>query len=273
MGKKTTILTFLKFMTIGLLLVFSVYGVSLYFINAEAKISTILVSAASSLKPVLEEITPIYEQANPKVKITYNFGASGSLEQQLEQGATADVFIAASAEHIEILHLQNLLIYDTKKIIAANRLALVVPTSSHFNDLTRLTIDDFIDLTKDEVQQVTIGDPRTVAAGKYAQEVLEKSGIWQKIQPKLALAQDARAILVAVEKNDTDAGIMYLTDARTSDLVTVVKISPTDLHSPIIYPAVVLKSSRQQRIARSYIDFLGSKLVQDILEKYSFKVS
>ncbi len=270
-SKSATGLSFLKFLGVGLLLSIVVYGITL-FTTTEPKTTTILVFAASSLKPVLTEITPLYTQANPTVTVNYRFGGSGSLSQQLLQGAQSDVFIGAATEHLTALNNDNLLISGTEASIAANRLALVVPTINHFNDLTDPPISDFIDLAKDEVQRVTIGNPRLVAAGKYAQEVLEKSGVWRQVEPKIALAQDARAILEAVETGDTDAGLMYLTDAQTSDLVEVVKVSPLDLHSPIIYPAAVLKSSGQPKIARDYVEFLQSKPAQKILEKYGFQM-
>jgi len=269
---RSTTLNFLKLLGIGLLLSLITYGITLYFTTTETKTTTILVSAASSLQPVLTELTPLYEQANPTVKINYKFAGSGSLSQQLLQGAKTDVFIAAAPKHLTVLGLENLLARHSQRNIATNRLALVVPTSSHFNDLTKLPINDFIDLSRDEVQRVTIGNPRLVTAGQYAREVLEKSGIWQKVQSKLALAQDARAVLAAVENGDTDAGIIYLTDAKTSDLVIVVKVSPGNLHSPIVYPAAVLQSSGAQEISRSYIDFLCSPPAQEILKKYSFEV-
>ncbi|MFN5855251.1 MAG: molybdate ABC transporter substrate-binding protein [Pseudanabaenaceae cyanobacterium] len=269
---RSTTLNFFKLLGIGLLLSLITYGITLYLTTTEPKATTILVSAASSLQPVLTELTPLYERANPTVKINYKFAGSGTLSQQLLQGAKTDVFIAAAPEHVTVLGLENLLARHSKRNIATNRLALVVPTSSHFNDLTKLPINDFTDLSRDEVQRVTIGNPRFVAAGKYAREVLEKSGVWQKVESKLALAKDEKAILAAVENGDTDAGLIYLTDAKTSDLVIVVTVSPTSLHSPILYPAAVLQSSAAQEISRSYIDFLCSPSAQEILKKYSFEV-
>jgi molybdate transport system substrate-binding protein len=230
----------------------------------EAQSNTnLLISAAASLKDVLEEIKPLYQQSQPNVKISYNFGASGALQQQIEQGAPADIFISAAKKQVDALEQKNLLVPGTRTVIAKNRLVLIVPNNV-------FGVSSFYNLKDAKVKKIGIGEPRSVPAGQYAQQVLEKLKIWESVKPKLVYANNVRQVLASVESGNADAGLVYVTDAKISKNTKVVVAADEKYHSPIIYPLAVVKRSKNPDAAKSFSQFLSGNQAKGIFKKYGF---
>jgi molybdate transport system substrate-binding protein len=226
----------------------------------------LLVSAAASLKDALEEIQPVYQQSKPNVNITYNFGSSGALHQQIEQGAPADIFISAARRQIDALEQKGMLVPGTRTNLANNRLVLIVPHNS-------TGVNSFFNLRDANIRRIAMGEPRSVPAGQYAQQVLQKLGIFEPIKPKLVFANNVRQVLASVESGNADAGLVYATDAQISHRVKVVVAADEKFHSPIVYPMGVIKRSRNIPAAREFLDFLSSNQAKAILRKYGFIVN
>lgn len=228
--------------------------------------STILVAAAASLQKAFQEVTLIYTKANPNQTVNYNFAASGVLEQQIQQGAPVDVFIAAADKHINSLQRQGLLVAGTQKTLLTNQLVLVASKQSQGS------LTSFQQLTDPEIKRISIGEPRTVPAGQYATEVLRKLGILAQVKSKFVLGNNVKSVLTTVETGDVDAGIVYITDAKSSGKVTIVEIADERLHSPIHYPIAVIKSSKSLAGSKQFIKFLQSKPAQTVFKKYGFGI-
>jgi molybdate transport system substrate-binding protein len=131
-------------------------------------------------------------------------------------------------------------------------------------------ISGFQDLTKPAVKTVAIGEPQTVPAGKYAQEVLTHVGIYDQLKPKLVLAKDVRQVLTYIETGNADAGIVYATDAKISKKVTVVATAPENSHSPVVYPAAVIKNSTNPAASKAFLEFLAGEEARAVFGKYGF---
>lgn len=225
------------------------------------------ISAAVSLKDALTEIQKNFETKNPNVTIVYNLGASGALEKQIEQGAPADIFISAAPKQMNDLDEKNLITKSTRKNLVENKLVIIVPTASTLN------ITNYEDLAKDDVQKVSIGETSSVPAGQYAQEVLKKLGIWDKIKDKAVLAKDVRTVLTYVETGNVEAGIVYKTDAISSTKVKIAASAPEGSHQPIVYPVALLSTTKQQQISQDFLTYLGTPECKVIFEKYGFTMS
>jgi len=225
--------------------------------------TSLLVSAAASLKEALEEIKPLYQQSQPKVNISYNFGSSGALQQQIEQGAPADIFISAAKKQVDALEQKGLVVAGTRNIIAKNRLVLVVPKNA-------VGITSFYNLKDTKVKKIAIGEPRSVPAGQYAQQVLEKLKIWTEVKSKLVFANNVRQVLASAESGNADAGLVYITDAKISNQVKVVVTADEKYHSAIIYPLVVIKRSKNVDAAKEFSQFLSSDKSKAVFKKYGF---
>ena len=225
--------------------------------------NSLTVSAAASLRNVLEEVKLEYAKSQPDVKINYNFGASGALQQQIEQGADVDVFISAAAKQMDALESKKLLLSGTRKNICGNQIVLIVPKNAE-------KISSFADLKGDRITKIALGEPKSVPAGKYAQEALSYFKILEATKSKFVFAKDVRQVLSYVETENVEAGIVYITDAKLSKLVKVVAIAPVKSHSPVIYPVTVIQSSKNVAQARSFTGFLLSSEANNIYKKYGF---
>ncbi len=232
---------------------------------AQAK-SQLIVSAAASLTNALKELAPLYEANQANVTVRYNFASSGALQQQIINGAPADIFISAAAKQMNGLEQKNLLLANTRRNLLSNRLVLVVAVD-------RSSITNLNGLGDSQVKRIVIGDPRSVPAGEYAQAALTKAGLWNQLKPKFVLANNVRQVLQFVEAGNVDAGLVYLTDAKTTNKVKIAQMIPPNLHPPIIYPIAVLKNSRNQTAAKAFVQFLFSNSAQKVFEKYGFNLA
>jgi molybdate transport system substrate-binding protein len=228
---------------------------------------TLLVAAATSLQSALQEINPLYARSIATSQVKYDFGSSGTLQQQIERGAPIDIFISAASAQMQALQQQNLLVPNTQTNLLTNQLVLIIPKTS----AQKLT--DFRQLTQSKIQRIAIGEPRSVPAGKYATEVFTNLGILDRLQSKLVLTNNVRAVLASVETGDADAGIVYISDAQSSNKVAIAAIAEPQLHSPIIYPIAILKSSKSIAAAKKYLEFLHTKPVQSVFKKYGFGIA
>lgn len=225
----------------------------------------LLVSAAISLKEPLQEIGALFEQRDPGVKVVFNWGASGTLQQQIEHGAPVDVYVSASAKQMDEISAKGLLLNETRRTLAANRLVLIVPPSRQ-SDIT-----SFRDLTKPEVKLITIGNPRTVPAGAYAQSILMGLGLWDLLQPKLIFTGNVRQALAYVVQGEAEAAIVYATDAQhAGTTVQAVAAAPEGTAPPVLYPIAVLRTSKQIREARVFVDLALGEAGQRILKTHGF---
>jgi molybdate transport system substrate-binding protein len=130
----------------------------LFFLLASCSLTTstvspsLTISAAASLKDAIAEIQQLYTQQQP-VTITNNFGASGSLQQQIEQGAPVDIFICAAATQMDALQQKGLIITETRKNILSNQVVVIAPKNSKL-------VSNFKDLTSARVQKIALGEPK-----------------------------------------------------------------------------------------------------------------
>jgi molybdate transport system substrate-binding protein len=229
--------------------------------------SALLVGAAASMRSALEAIAPLYQRSGANLQVNYNFGSSGALQQQIEQGAPIDVFISAASKQMNTLQQRNLLVPETRKNLLTNRLVLVTPKTA------TLKLTNFRQLLKPEIQRIAIGEPRSVPVGQYAIEVFENLGILDRVKAKLVLGNSVKSVLAAVETGDADAGIVYISDARGNHRVVISVIADERLHTPIVYPIAILKSSKSLASARKYANFLQTPPAQAVFKKYGFGIA
>lgn len=262
---KSRVLAFIGWLTIS---IFLVVGCNATTPSSETTQDTLpvslTVSVAASVTDAMENIKSLYSQEQPNVTITYNFGSSGSLQQQIEQGAPVDIFLSAAAKQMDALQQKDLLVPDTRQNLLENEVVLIVPQVSD-------AIAGFQDLTSATVERIAIGEPESVPAGKYAQETLTSLNLFALLETKLVLAKDVRQVLSYVATGNVDAGIVYATDAKISDQVKAIAVAPAGSPSPVVYPIAVLKSSKNVEAATEFVQFLFDTQAQAVFEQYGFK--
>lgn len=252
---------FYRFLIIMLLVV--TFGISSSVYSASPE-SEIVVSAAASLKDAFSEIGTLYQKSTG-TKVVFNFGASGVLQKQIEGGAHVDVFASAAKKQMDELEAKGFISPETRKDFAGNILTLVVPKGSEIN------IDSFEDLENPELRRIAIGNPKTVPAGQYTEQLLVNMKLRDKVQSKLILGENVRQVLDYVAREEVEAGIVYSSDvAIAAGKVKAVVAASESLHDPILYVIAVLKESKHDEAGKEFIDWVLSPEGQFILKNYGF---
>ncbi|WP_328800415.1 molybdate ABC transporter substrate-binding protein [Paenibacillus sp. LX16] len=226
----------------------------------------LVVSAAASLQDSLNTLKGQYEKQHPDIKLTFNYASSGTLQKQIEQGAPVDVFISAGMKQMKALTDASLVEKDN--VLLQNKLVVVVP-----QDTTKSTNNKSItlsDLTGSSFLKLAVGEPATVPAGQYSKEALTKAGLWDKLEPKMVFAKDVRQVLNYVETGNADAGLVYLTDAKSSDKTVIAMEVPERLHAPILYPEGIVKATKHSQEAGEFLDFLRTDEAMSVFSKDGF---
>jgi molybdate transport system substrate-binding protein len=231
--------------------------------SGSARAVDLTVSAAASLTNAFVEIGKAYEEANAGDKVFLNFGASGSLLQQISRGAPVDVFACADLETMDRAEKRNLIVRDSRGNFASNRLVLIVPGGA------AAPLSHLEDLQSNAVQRIAVGIPESVPVGRYTKGVLENAKLWEPLRPKIVFAQNVRQSLDYVARGEVDAGFVYATDARLAS--AKVKLAfEVALEKPILYPLAVVKGNGNERAARRFVQFVRSPAGQGILATHGF---
>jgi len=227
--------------------------------------TTLSVSAAASLKDALAEVETAYAKGHAHLEFSNNFGSSGTLAMQIDQGAPADVFLSAAAKPMDDLEAKELIVAGTRGNLLRNSLVLIAPHDSGLHD--------FQGLTGSSVRTIALGDPASVPAGQYGRQTLASLHLLDQLNAKLVLGKDVRQVLTYVETGNADAGLVYATDAQISSKVRVVATAPDSTHDPIVYPVAVVKGSRNEQAARSFVDYLSSADAKAIFVNHGFTIA
>jgi molybdate transport system substrate-binding protein len=227
--------------------------------------TTLSIAAAASLKDAVSEAEAAYAQSQPRLEFRNNFGSSGTLAVQIDQGAPVDVFLSAAAKPMDDLESKGLIVAGTRRNLLRNSLVLIAPLDSQ--------LQDFQGLTATSVRLIALGDPASVPAGQYGRQTLSSLHLLDQLNPKFVLAKDVRQVLAYVETGNADAGLVYATDAKISTKVRVVATAPDSAHDPIVYPVAVVKGTSNEQAARSFVDYLGSPGARAIFIKHGFTIA
>jgi len=204
-------------------------------------------------------LTKVFPQIDPNAK--YTFGGSGALETEIEQGAPADVFAAASPKQPAALFARGLV--DKPVEFATNTLVLIVPRSNpaHINSVT--------DITKPGVKLVICN--ATVPCGDYARTTFQNLGITAAAMSNVvSQTTDVTQTVAEVATGQADVGFVYLTDAKAAEgKVTVIRLPAGAKPGAKDYIAVV-KSGKDQVAARTFVQTVLSPTGQTKLRAAGF---
>lgn len=223
----------------------------------------ITVSAAVSLTEAMQAIARAYETSGGRV--VFNFAGSNVLSRQIVNGAPVDVFISADGAQMAVVEKAGIVSPGTLIPLLGNQLAIVVRKERP------QPLDSAAALAAAGVRRIAIGNPEAVPAGVYAKQYLERTGLWQVLQPKLLPSGSVRAALAAVETGAADAGIVYVTDARVSDAVRVATVITGPDAPSIVYPACVVSSSKRKEAAAAFVTFLQTPAASRIFREHGFQ--
>jgi molybdate transport system substrate-binding protein len=228
-----------------------------------ARGDAITVSAANSLKDALPEIAKQYE-ADTGREVDFNFGTSGELEVEIQQGMPTDLFISAGVKQVDVLTAEKLVDGDSRAIVATNKMVLIV-AKNQANPPAK-----FEELSDARFGHIAIGEPKMVACGFYAMEVLKSFHLDRAISDRLMVGADNQQVISWVSGGEADAGFVFATDAAGArDAVKVAAVAPEESHSPIVYPAVVIKGGHTAD-AEAFLQYLLGPKAQAALTARGF---
>jgi molybdate transport system substrate-binding protein len=222
-------------------------------------------SIAASLQDAIVEIESNYQHDHGAVDFRNNFGSSGTLAREIEQGAPVDAFISAGTKPMDDLEAKSLLAPGTRSNLLRNSLVLIAPRDSK--------LEGFDGLAAPDLRLVALGDPASVPAGQYGKQTLTSLHLYDKLNPKFVLGKDVRQVLTYVETGNADAGLVYATDALISNKVRVVAVAPDSSHDPIVYPLAIVAGSRNQPSVRDFMAYLGSPAARAVFIKHGFTMA
>lgn len=232
--------------------------------SGEDEKTEILVAASASLEYAYEdELIPMFEEQNPDITVSGTYDSSGKLQTQIEEGMEADVFMSAATKQMDALTEEGMIEEDSVTDLLENKIALITSADS------QLELSSFEDITKADT--IAIGDPASVPVGQYSEEALTNLGLWDQVLAKASLGTNVTEVLNWVAEGSAQAGIVYATDAATTDKVKVVAEAPEDsLAEPAIYPVGIVSASENKEAAEKFVEFLKSDEAIQIFEDYGF---
>ena len=225
----------------------------------------VTVFAAASLTDSLKEIAAAYEKQSGD-KVVFNFGASSFLARQIEEGAPADIFFSADEAKMDGLEQKGLIFKETRKSRLSNSLVIVVASEKG------ASIASPKDLATDSIKRLALAEPKTVPAGIYAKEYLQKQKLWPAVEAKVVPTENVRAALSAVEAGNAEVGIVYKTDAAISKKVKIAYQVPANDSPAISYPMAMVKETEEPEAAKRFLKHLDSDEAGRVFEKFGFIV-
>ena len=230
-----------------------------------AQAGEVKVFAAASLTDVLTELGQSYQKVTPATTIKNSFASSATLAKQIENGANSDLFISADQDWADYLAKRNLLISNSRKNLLANELVLIAPLGTS----PKIEMQKGFDFAKSFSGKLCTGDPASVPVGKYAKQALDYFNWWQAIEARIVGTEDVRTALVFVARGECPLGIVYNTDAKASQKVTLVASFPAASHLPIIYPGALTAKASDE--AHKFWQFLQSPAAAEVFKRYGFR--
>ncbi len=234
---------------------------------ATAQDKSITVFAAASMKNALDDVDAAFTKTSG-VKVVASYDASSALMKQIEAGAPADAFISADLKWMDYGSQKKLIKDDARVNLLGNQLVLIAPKDSKIDSVAIKPGFDLAKLIGDG--RLATGDVKAVPVGIYAQAALQKLGVWDSVEPKMAMTANVRAALTLVARGELPLGIVYSTDAKVEPGVKVVGAFPEDSHDPIIYPVAATVIAKPD--VTPYLAFLRSAAAKAIFESYGFVV-
>lgn len=232
--------------------------------DSSAEPVSLTILAAASLTDVCDELKTRFEAENPNISVSISYGGSGALQTQIEEGAPADVFMSAAQKQMNALNEEGLMDSDSIVQLLENKVVLVVPKQGD------TSVTSFEDVATDAVTMIGLGEPGSVPVGQYSEEIFESLGILDEVTAKANYGSDVRTVLSWVETSAVDCGVVYATDAYTTEDVSIVCEAPEGSCTPVIYPVGVVAASEHPDEAAAWLEFIQSEESMELFAAYGF---
>lgn len=245
---------------------------------ATASKTELVVFAAASMTETMNEIKGIYEAAHPEISIVYNFDSSGTLKTQIEEGATADLFISAGQKQMNQLDVSNtsvntngldFVMQGTRIDLLENKVTLAVPQG---NPKGITSFDQLASLLASGNVFLAIGNS-DVPVGQYTQKIFAYYGLDENALAAagvITYGSNVKEVTTQVAAASVDCGIIYGTDAYSAGLQVVDSATAEMTGGQVIYPAAVLKNTAHPEEAKAFLEYLTGAEASAIFSSVGF---
>ena len=222
----------------------------------------ISLSVPASMTDALKELITQFGASGKHPQIIPNYGPSGALAKQINEGAPADIFISANQKWMTFLREEKRIDPTSEKILAANTLV--------FAGKKNQGVASMADIVK--LKQIAIGSPKSVPAGEYAVQAMEKAGVYKQLEEgkQLVMAKDVRQALTYADRGETEGAFVYKTDALMAAETVILFEVPQDLYERVTYPIALTVDGAKKSEARAFYDFLTGPESTKVFLKYGF---
>ena len=236
------------------------------------------VFAAASMTETLNQLKTEYEKQHPDVELTFNYDSSGTLKKQIQNGAECDIFISAAQKQMNQLDGSKDATANPDKLdfidsatrinLLENKVVLVTPEGNpkqiqNFNDMAAKL--------KDGSVRLVMGNS-DVPVGQYTEKILKFYNLDEKAiasAGNITYGSNVKEVTTQVLEGSADCGVVYATDAFSAKLKPVDQATK-EMCGQVIYPAAVLKNSKQQDAAKDFLKFLQSDEAMKVFESVGF---
>ena len=226
----------------------------------------VLVAAAADLKLPLDKIVVDFRQAHPGAGVDVSYGSSGNFAAQIRQGAPFDLFFSADVDYPRTLAADG---FAASSVVpyAIGRIVLWSGTL----DASKLTLAD---LDREDITRIAIANPQHAPYGKRAQEALQASAMWDKVQRKLVFGENIAQTAQFVQSGSVQVGIVALSLARSPELASkgAYYLIPDSLHTPLEQAFIVTRHGAQSAVANAFADYVQSPAARDVMRASGFSL-
>lgn len=239
---------------------------------------TLYVFAAASMTETMEQIKMTYEADHPGVKIVYSFDSSGTLKTQIQEGAECDLFISAGQKQMNQLDAAaskevnteglDFVLDGTRINLLENRVTLCVAEG---NDAGIDSFDTLAEKLEEGGILMAMGNS-DVPVGQYTQKIFAFYGLDEEALAKsgvLTYGSNVKEVTTQIREGSVNCGVVYCTDAFSAGL-TIVDYATKDMCGQVIYPAAVMKDSRNPDAAKAFLDYLQTDAAMAVFETVGF---
>lgn len=228
---------------------------------SQGPVATLTVFAAADLGPAFRQLIPAFDRSTG-AKVILVPGSTGTLTQQIRNGAPADLFFAASESAIDDLFKDGLILPQSRTLYARGRLVLAGLKSSAVQPGTLQELAD------PRIRRIAIANPAHAPYGVAAQQALRAAGVWTAVQPKLVYGENVQQALQFVQSGSAEAGIVARSLAETEGLAW--KLVDSSLYAPLNQTAVVLNRAKQPALALAFLEFVKGPQERAVLKRFGF---
>ncbi|WP_157184310.1 molybdate ABC transporter substrate-binding protein [Evansella cellulosilytica] len=231
--------------------------------NSQSPNNELTIAAAANKQLAFTEIGRRFEEETG-TNVTFSFGSSGQLAEQIENGAPFDIFAAANIDFVDRLREQDLLIQETETTYAYGRIGVATLPNTSFS------INHLDDLLQDDIKRIAIANPDHAPYGLAAKETLVATGLWEDVESKLVYGRNINDTLTFIETGNAEAGIIALSLYKEEKMDFF--LIDDQLHEPLEHVIAVINRTNAEELAREFISFIKGPIGKPIMESYGFVV-